>query len=235
MSQPTLDYQGQPYSFPPLISITPSPTPAQIAPAAPTKYTDPGLNLYTNQTITAAPQAPAPVTTPVVSQAAPSALGGAPMSLVPGFNAYAGGRVMPTPSAYQVGLYRHMIWKILQADDPVLMEQLQTRLSPQGLFNALTYLRENQLDALSGPQNDPLFNSDPARLGVVVDDIAVWLAELDARQRAKIAAAAAKAKTGASVLPVMADSTQILLGLLLVAGGFGAMWYIRRNKEQRNF
>jgi hypothetical protein len=135
---------------------------------------------------------------------------------------------MPSPTFYQSGLYRHMIWKLLQDDDPELMAQMhQTRtpLSPEELKDGIKFLLENERDALSAPQTAN-FLDNKARMTEVIDDLALWMKELSRRQRAKTPIASV---VGATV-GVVSRNPLLLVGLLLVVGGAGYL-FMRRGAQ----
>ena len=177
--------------------------------------------------VPAIPSAPTtPVTLPPVSQAIPPPppavvqvpVIGPTVSDIPAL------WVMPGSTTYQLGLYRYMIFRLLQGDDPELTAKLLTRVTPTQLQNALNYLRDNQAEAISAPKGDASFFNDEARMGKVLDDLAVWMTELDRRQKTKA--------TGASVLGVEKSTAMILLALLLfVALVGGGYWYMKKQRK----
>lgn len=189
-----------------LYQIGQTPTPTVPAPTVPVATTPTTLA----PTVPAGTTGGAPTTlNPIVS---PTALN-SNMYL----NSNGPREVMPSP--YQVGLYRHMIFRLLQQDDPELIAKLQTRVPPNALNNALVYLGQNQADALSSPLLNTAFNDDHARMGQVLDDLGAWLNELDRRQRIKMGIIGASAvednaRRRAVILVSILGSMLLAVGLI---------------------
>ena len=200
----------------PVSGTAPSTQPSAGTPSAPTTLNPGSLsgNMYTTGTPSSAP-----------TTLNPGSLSG--NMYTTGTSSAITSGVMPVPSAYQSGLYRHMIWKLLQQDDPSLLIQMHKRIEPDDLAEGVFYLQNDERDALSAPQTAAFFDNQK-RMDQVLDDLAAWMKELARRQRARGPVAA---RMGAFVRKMDRNGSLILAIVLLLVAACGFVYL--RNQRKR--